>query len=58
MNRIGKLMILVQLISMAADASSAFMATNGTKVLTGRNADSDNLNIIMHVLPPSEGKYG
>lgn len=39
-------------------ASTAFMAAKGSKVLTGRNGDSDNLNVIMHVLPSSDVKYG
>jgi hypothetical protein len=34
------------------------MAAKSDRVITGRNGDSDNLNIIMHVLPPSDGKYG
>lgn len=49
---------LIFIINITAYASSAFMAARGDKVLTGRNGDSKNLNIIMHVLPPSDGKYG
>jgi hypothetical protein len=54
-------LILIQTIllaSMTVEASTAFMAAKGKKVLTGRNGDSGNLNIRMRVLPASEGKYG
>jgi hypothetical protein len=48
----------VLLSSITAEASTAFMAAKGKKVLTGRNGDWGNLNIRMRVLPASEGKYG
>jgi hypothetical protein len=49
---------LIFVLNIMAYASSAFMAKKGNNVLTGRNGDSKNLNAIMHVLPPSDGKYG
>jgi hypothetical protein len=54
-------LILIQTILLASitvEASTAFMAAKGKKVLTGRNGDWGNLNIRMRVLPASEGKYG
>jgi len=49
---------IILIVSVTALASTAFMAAKGDKVITGRNGDSDNLNVIMHVLPSSDGKYG
>ena len=54
-------LILIQtvlLASITVEASTAFMAAKGKKVLAGRNGDWGNLNIRMRVLPASEGKYG
>lgn len=48
----------ILLASITAEASTAFMAAKGKKLLTGRNADWGNLNVRMRVLPASEGKYG
>ena len=49
---------LILILNNTVFASSAFMAKKGDYVLTGRNGDSKNLNIIMHVLPSSNGKHG
>jgi hypothetical protein len=49
---------LIFILNTTVYASSAFMAKKGDNVLTGRNGDSKNLNIIMHVFTPSDGKYG
>lgn len=49
---------LIWMVDITVYASSAFMAKKGNVVLTGRNGDSQNLNIIMHVLPSTAGKYG
>jgi hypothetical protein len=54
-------LILIQTILLASitvEASTAFMAAKGKKVLAGRNADWGNLNIRMRMLPASDGKYG
>jgi len=48
----------ILLASITVEASTAFMAVKGKRVLTGRNGDWGNLNIRMRVLPASEGKYG
>jgi hypothetical protein len=56
-NTIASLVIIL-IVNTISFASTAFMAEVGDKVMTGRNGDSDKLNVIMHVLPPSDGKYG
>jgi|GEM_PF-1038585 len=49
---------ILMILNLTVNASTAFMAAKGEKVLTGRNGDSKNLNVRMLVLPPSEGKHG
>lgn len=58
---IFKIMLLTQIVfltSVPANDCTVFMAARGNKVLTGRNADSQNPKARMHVLPASPGKYG
>ena len=58
---IFKLVFLLQIVfltSVQANECTAFMAVKKNTVLTGRNADSRNLNARMLVLPGSQGKYG
>jgi len=60
-SRVLRSLILIQAIllaSLTVEASTAFMAAKGKKLLTGRNGDWGNLNIRLRVLPASDGKYG
>ena len=52
------LILVILLANVAVEASTAFTAAKGMKVLAGRNGDSGNLNIRMRVLPASAGKFG
>lgn len=56
--KITFLMSIFFLTSVRANDCTVFMAVRGTKILTGRNADTQNLAARMHVLPASSGKYG